>query len=114
MHHKRGKPKNSRAGCLRCKGNKMNGWNIEKYWHSGFGKLRRLELMKPLYRFNWKSDEWDKTFWELQPMVWYNWGTGERRLRKDMRQRFSPDLGAMLMHNISNFDHEWSGKYTIN
>lgn len=47
-------------------------------------------------------------------MVWYNWGTGERRLRKDMRQRFSPDLGAMLMHNISNFDHEWSGKYTIN
>lgn len=25
MHHKRGKPKNSRAGCLLCKPHKMNG-----------------------------------------------------------------------------------------
>ncbi len=25
-HHKRGKPKNSRAGCLLCKPHKMNGW----------------------------------------------------------------------------------------
>lgn len=25
MHHKRGKPKNQRAGCLMCKPHKMNG-----------------------------------------------------------------------------------------
>lgn len=27
MHHKRGRPKNARAGCLLCKPHKMNGWN---------------------------------------------------------------------------------------
>jgi hypothetical protein len=26
MHHKRGRPKNRRAGCLMCKPHKMNGW----------------------------------------------------------------------------------------
>jgi hypothetical protein len=26
MHHKRGRPKNRRAGCLLCKPHKMNGW----------------------------------------------------------------------------------------
>ena len=30
MHHKRGKPKNSRAGCLMCKPHKMNGWKETK------------------------------------------------------------------------------------
>lgn len=30
MHHKRGRPKNSRAGCLMCKPNKMNGWGHER------------------------------------------------------------------------------------
>ncbi len=40
MHHKKKKPKNSRAGCLMCKPNKMNGWNKEKLGHTGFGKLK--------------------------------------------------------------------------
>jgi hypothetical protein len=40
MNHKRGRPKNRRAGCLFCKPNKMNGWNKEKLGHRGFGKLR--------------------------------------------------------------------------
>jgi hypothetical protein len=40
MNHKRGKPKNARAGCLMCKHNKMNGWNKDKLGHYGFGKLR--------------------------------------------------------------------------
>jgi hypothetical protein len=26
MHHKRGRPKNRRSGCLLCKPHKMNGW----------------------------------------------------------------------------------------
>ncbi len=26
MHHKRGRAKNRRAGCLMCKPHKMNGW----------------------------------------------------------------------------------------
>lgn len=41
-NHKRGKPKNARAGCLMCKPNKMNGWNKAKFGHSKFGKLRAL------------------------------------------------------------------------
>lgn len=39
MHHKRGKPKNSRSGCLMCKPQKMNGakpWDFRR----GFAKLR--------------------------------------------------------------------------
>ena len=40
MNHKRGKPKNARAGCLLCKPNKMNGWNKLTLGHQGFGKLR--------------------------------------------------------------------------
>lgn len=42
MNHKRKRPKNSRAGCLLCKPNKMNGWNKQKFGHYGFGKLRSL------------------------------------------------------------------------
>jgi hypothetical protein len=40
MNHKRKKPKNSRAGCLMCKPNKMNGVNKDILGHTGFGKLR--------------------------------------------------------------------------
>jgi len=43
MNHKRGKPKNARAGCLMCKPNKANGANKKKLGHSGFGKLRSTE-----------------------------------------------------------------------
>jgi hypothetical protein len=42
LNHKRGKPKKSRAGCLFCKQNKMNGLNKDNYVHYGFGKLRKL------------------------------------------------------------------------
>ena len=44
MNHKRGRPKNRRAGCLMCKANKMNGWKNARgkgvLGHTGFGKLR--------------------------------------------------------------------------
>lgn len=46
MKHKRGKPKNARAGCLLCKPNKMNGGNKDKYAHAGFGKLRKVAHAK--------------------------------------------------------------------
>jgi hypothetical protein len=41
-HHKRKRPKNTRAGCLMCKPNKMNGWPKGKLGHVGFGKLRQV------------------------------------------------------------------------
>lgn len=41
MNHKRGKPKNARAGCLMCKPNKMNGGHKDTLGHTGFGKLRK-------------------------------------------------------------------------
>lgn len=41
MHHKRGKPKNARAGCLLCKPNKANGAQKTELGHRGYGKLRR-------------------------------------------------------------------------
>jgi hypothetical protein len=40
MNHKRGKPKNARAGCLLCKPNKMNGVNKDVLGHTGFGKIK--------------------------------------------------------------------------
>lgn len=40
MHHKRGRPKNRRAGCLMCKSNKVNGGHKHKLGHYGFGPLR--------------------------------------------------------------------------
>lgn len=47
MNHKRGRPKNRRAGCLMCKHNKMNGWPKHKtLGHCGFGKLRREAAAK--------------------------------------------------------------------
>lgn len=42
MHHKRGRPKNRRAGCLMCKPHKANGCHTDKVMHHGFGKLRKL------------------------------------------------------------------------
>lgn len=42
MHHKRGRPKNRRSGCLMCKPNKMNGGHPDVLGHTGFGKLRRV------------------------------------------------------------------------
>jgi len=42
MHHKRKRNKNTRAGCLLCKPNKMIGWAKHRVLgHRGFGKLRR-------------------------------------------------------------------------
>lgn len=43
MHHKRGKRKNARAGCLMCKPNKMNGWNKLTLGHTGFSKLAKAK-----------------------------------------------------------------------
>lgn len=41
MHHKRGRAKQRRAGCLLCKPNKLGkGWERE-LGHRGFAKLRR-------------------------------------------------------------------------
>ncbi len=35
MNHKRGRPKNRRAGCLLCKPQKMNGYNDESLGATG-------------------------------------------------------------------------------
>lgn len=40
MHHKRGKPKQARAGCLMCKRNKFGHGMENELRHKGFGKLR--------------------------------------------------------------------------
>jgi hypothetical protein len=40
MHHKRGRAKNQRSGCLMCKSNKANGARKLELGHGGFGKLR--------------------------------------------------------------------------
>ena len=46
MNHKRGKPKNQRAGCLLCKPNKMNGGRKLELGHAGYGKLKREKLAR--------------------------------------------------------------------
>lgn len=46
MNHKRRRPKNSRAGCLMCKPNKMNGVNKDKLGHTGWAKLKNTILAK--------------------------------------------------------------------
>jgi hypothetical protein len=46
MNFKRGRAKNSRAGCLMCKPNKMNGWNKDRLGHFGWGKLKATILAK--------------------------------------------------------------------
>jgi hypothetical protein len=40
MHHKRKRSKESRAGCLLCKPNKLGKGQEKKLCHRGFGKLR--------------------------------------------------------------------------
>ena len=40
MNHKRNRPKQSRAGCLLCKPNKLGKGMENKFGHRGFGKLR--------------------------------------------------------------------------
>lgn len=53
VHHKRGKAKGGRSGCLMCKPNKMAGWPKHKsLGHAGFSKIRRewaaqLNLKEP-------------------------------------------------------------------
>lgn len=50
MNHKRGRPKNARAGCLLCKPNKMNGYprgrGLEQSGHHGWANQRREYLAK--------------------------------------------------------------------
>jgi len=47
MHHKRGRGKKQRAGCLMCKPHKANITNDEKVLSkTGFGKLKRLAAAK--------------------------------------------------------------------
>ena len=41
MNHKRKHPKQSRAGCLLCKPNKLGKGMEKKLGHRGFGKLRK-------------------------------------------------------------------------
>lgn len=51
MHHKRGRPKSRRAGCLMCKPQKRGGHMDEKeLCHHGFGKLRALDGAKRAMR----------------------------------------------------------------
>lgn len=40
MHHKRGRGKSRRAGCLLCKPNKLGRGREHELGHAGFGKLR--------------------------------------------------------------------------
>lgn len=48
MNHKRGKPKNARAGCLMCKPHKMNGYHrgrgLESVNKTGFSNQRKEYL----------------------------------------------------------------------
>lgn len=42
MNHKRGRPKNRRAGCLMCKPHKQNGFNKRTHLGlKGFSKIRK-------------------------------------------------------------------------
>lgn len=41
MHHKRGRPKNARAGCLLCHGYKQNGLSVRK--RTAPGHLRKMQ-----------------------------------------------------------------------
>jgi len=45
MNHKRGRPKNRRAGCLLCKPHKMNGAGglKDKIHKTGFGNVRKAK-----------------------------------------------------------------------
>ena len=59
MNHKRKRSKQSRAGCLLCKPNKLGKGMEKKLGHRGFGKLRKeagaeQELIDATYR--WEND----------------------------------------------------------
>ena len=41
MNHKRGRPKQRRAGCLLCKPNKLGKGMEAKLGHRGFGSIRQ-------------------------------------------------------------------------
>jgi hypothetical protein len=41
MNHKRKRPKQSRAGCLLCKPNKLGKGMEKRLGHRGFGNLRK-------------------------------------------------------------------------
>ncbi|SOD41332.1 hypothetical protein SAMN06298226_1627 [Nitrosovibrio sp. Nv4] len=57
MHHKRGKPKNARAGCLMCKPHKMNGYHrgrgLEQQGKTGFSNQRKEYLAGTDMRDTW-------------------------------------------------------------
>lgn len=44
MNHKRGKPKNARAGCLMCKSWKVNGVRTESKEGEAFSAHRRRKI----------------------------------------------------------------------
>jgi len=46
MNHKRNRPKQSRAGCLLCKPNKLGKGMENKLGHRGFGNLRKEAAAK--------------------------------------------------------------------
>lgn len=45
MNHKRGRPKNRRAGCLMCKNWKVNGFATEKEGGEKFSDHKRRKFM---------------------------------------------------------------------
>lgn len=49
MHHKRGRPKRRRAGCLMCKPHKLNG-ACPRHLDMRFGDLRRAESAREQIR----------------------------------------------------------------
>ena len=57
MNHKRGRPKNRRAGCLLCKPHKANGFNKHEKLGGvgGFSKIRREHHTKQDQREHFKS-----------------------------------------------------------
>ncbi len=48
MHHKRGRPKNRRAGCLMCKYHKVNGYGHKRKMH-GPSKVGGSNLKKEYF-----------------------------------------------------------------
>ena len=58
MHHKRGRPKNRRSGCLLCKPHKMNGYGHTKKM-TGPGKVGAANLKKEYLAVqDIKNNEW--------------------------------------------------------
>lgn len=57
MHHKRGRAKAARAGCLMCKPNKLGKGQEKKLGKTGFGNLRK-EV--------WTADDWRSAWGDLR------------------------------------------------